>query len=232
MPADRRWIKKNCCPLQGRKPRAFGIPLIPADQRAQTSSAGVEGAKSEVAGREVKLFVIQGIVGNVHLAVKAAKRAVAVENRRRIVVNAGGTFFEEGSDDHDPMLARGRGNFLAGRAGNRFGQVEQRMILALAEILGLKKLRQADDLGPASGSVGKPGDGFFQILLRLWPAGHLHQSHAKFFRRHALSKPPTNNIAGEKLSALSGQLSAKAQPHPGWNFDLRRPFLLRREGAL
>ncbi len=34
MPADRRGIEKQLCALQGGEPRAFGIPLVPADQRA------------------------------------------------------------------------------------------------------------------------------------------------------------------------------------------------------
>jgi hypothetical protein len=48
------------------------------------------------------------------------------------------------------------------------------MILALAEILCLEKLRQADHLRAASGSVGNAADGFFEILFRLRAARHLH----------------------------------------------------------
>ena len=59
------------------------------------------------------------------------------------------------------------------------------MIFALAEILRLKKFGQADDLGAAPGGVGNAAEGLLQILFRLRAARHLHQGHAKFFRRQA-----------------------------------------------
>src|SRR5208282_4482337 len=85
------------------------------------------------------------------------------------------------------------------------------MILALAEILRLKKLRQADDLRATSDGVGNPGYGLFEILLGLWAARHLHQCDAKFLRGHAL---PTsaNKYSRRKLSARSRQRSVKPLP--------------------
>src|SRR5208337_5638534 len=53
MPADRRGIKQNARSLQCREARRFGIPLVPANQRAQLSGGGVEGLESEIAGREI-----------------------------------------------------------------------------------------------------------------------------------------------------------------------------------
>src|SRR5262249_34713817 len=37
MPADCGGIKENVCSLKGREPRAFGIPLVPANQRAHAA---------------------------------------------------------------------------------------------------------------------------------------------------------------------------------------------------
>ena len=85
-----------------------------------------------------------------------------------------------------PMLARGGGKFFAGGAGNWFSQIEQRMIFALAEILGLKEFGQADDLRAASGSVGHTLEGLGEILFGLWAARHLHQGHTKFIRRQGV----------------------------------------------
>src|SRR5581483_8138134 len=62
MPADRRRIKQNVCPLQRGQTRAFGIPLVPANQRADFSKGGVKRAEAEVPGRKVELFVVEGIV--------------------------------------------------------------------------------------------------------------------------------------------------------------------------
>src|SRR6266478_407744 len=76
MPSDGRGIKKNACSLQRREARAFGIPLVPADEGAELSGGGVEGLEAEIAGSEIKFFVVKRIVGNVHLAVDAAQHAI------------------------------------------------------------------------------------------------------------------------------------------------------------
>src|ERR1700691_5570829 len=59
------------------------------------------------------------------------------------------------------------------------------MIFALAEILSLKELRQADDLRAAPGGVGHALKSFLQIFFRLRSTRHLHQSYSKFVRGHA-----------------------------------------------
>src|SRR5580658_601361 len=158
MPADGGRIKKNGCALQGRQPRAFRIPLVPTNKRAQATGAGVERAKTKVSRSEIKLFIVERIVGNVHLAVEAAERTVTVEDRGRVVVNAGGPLLKQRGDQHHSVVSRCRSQSLTGRTGNRFGQIEQRMILALTEILSLKKFRQADHLRTASGSVSHAAD--------------------------------------------------------------------------
>src|SRR5579872_3692472 len=72
VPADCCRIKKNLRALQCRQPCALGIPLIPADERAKFSGAGVERTESEIAWSEIKLLVVEGVVGDVHLAVEPA----------------------------------------------------------------------------------------------------------------------------------------------------------------
>src|ERR1700687_4994998 len=62
MPSDGRGVKKNACSLQCREARAFGIPLVPADERGEFSGGGVEGFEAEIAGSEIKFFVVQRIV--------------------------------------------------------------------------------------------------------------------------------------------------------------------------
>ena len=121
------------------------------------------------------------------------------------------------------MLAGGRGELLAGGTGNRFSQVEQGVILALAEVLRLEEFGQADDLGAASGGVGYAFESFLQILFWFGAAGHLHQGHAKFVRGHSFS-PLRNNIASETRASGVGYRAA-ARP-------LSKTALLFLEAAL
>jgi hypothetical protein len=51
--------------------------------------------------------------------------------------------------------------------------------------LGLKKLRQTDDLSSELGGFLDPAQGFLKILLWFRSAGHLHQSNPEFLWRHA-----------------------------------------------
>src|SRR5579884_1367019 len=72
VPADRSGIKENLRALQGGEARSLRIPLVPANQRTDFSRLRVERAEAEIAGGEVKLFVIKRVVRNVHFAVKPA----------------------------------------------------------------------------------------------------------------------------------------------------------------
>src|SRR5260370_12787456 len=80
MPADAGGIENHVCAAESREARAFGIPLIPANLHANARVPGVEIRKAEIARREVKFFVVQRIVGNVHLAVFAEKRSVSIQH--------------------------------------------------------------------------------------------------------------------------------------------------------
>jgi len=58
------------------------------------------------------------------------------------------------------VLAGGGGEFFAGGAGDRFGQIEEGVVFALAEVLRLEKLGEADDLRASAGCVGDALEGF------------------------------------------------------------------------
>src|SRR5208283_4231622 len=79
MPADRRGIKEHVRALQRRQARALGIPLVPAHQRTEFGVISCESLKPKIARREVKLLVIQRVVGNVHLTIDALQLAFAVK---------------------------------------------------------------------------------------------------------------------------------------------------------
>jgi hypothetical protein len=108
------------------------------------------------------------------------------------VVDAGSALLEERCNQHDSVLFRGRGKFARRRTRNRFGEIEERMIFALAEILCLEKFREADDLGAASSRVGNAFQSFRKILVGIRAAGHLYQGYAEFVRGHAISSLPIN----------------------------------------
>src|SRR5262249_40872911 len=151
--------------LERRKPRPFRIPLVPANQRAELSRTRVEGAKTEITRSEIELLVVKGIVGDVHFAIEPAKGAVAIKDCRCVVVDARRTFFEQGSDQYDAVTpGRGR-QFFGAWPWNGLGQIEQRVIFALTEVLGLKQLRQADNSRAASSRVGNTAQGLFEILF-------------------------------------------------------------------
>jgi hypothetical protein len=57
------------------------------------------------------------------------------------------------------------------------------VVFALAEILRLKKFREANHLNAASGSVGDALESLGEILLGLGAARHLDERDAKFFWR-------------------------------------------------
>ena len=135
MPADRRGIKQNLRPLQRRETRAFGIPLVPANQSADLCVFRLPRFETEIAGCEIELFEVQRVVGNVHLAVDAEQRTVGVDDRRRIVIDAGRPLFEQGGNDHDLVLLRELLKRGGAFARDRFGEPEVFMVRALAEIL-------------------------------------------------------------------------------------------------
>src|SRR5271166_4549059 len=107
------------------------------------------------------------------------------------------------------------------------------MVLALAEILSLKKFRQADDLRAPSGGIGRATQGLFQILLRLRPARHLDQGYAKFLRRQV----PTSRFQYSRKTTASSHLSAlsfQCYIHIDLEFggrDSTTSFLMLREDA-
>jgi len=106
MPADGGGIEENLGPLHRGETGSFGIPLIPANQNADFAIAGLPGAEAEVARCEIEFFVEQRIVGNVHLPVQAEERAVGIDDRGGVVINARGAFFEQRSDDYYSIVFR------------------------------------------------------------------------------------------------------------------------------
>jgi hypothetical protein len=177
MPADRGGIEKHFGALQRSEAGALRVPLIPADERAHAAECGISGAESEIAGREVVLFVVQGIVGDVHLAIDACDASVERDRHRGVVVESRSAPLKERCDDDNARLARNLSQRLSGRAGDGFRKIEEVKIFALAEILSAKQLGQTDDVCSETSSLPDVADRRLQVYVRVGAHAHLNQTH-------------------------------------------------------
>ena len=57
--------------------------------------------KAEIAWREVELFKVERVVGNVHLAVHPFQLSVVAEDHGGVVIQALRALLEKRTDDHD-----------------------------------------------------------------------------------------------------------------------------------
>src|SRR4029077_10500393 len=89
MPADGGWIEEDFGSLQRRQPRRLRVPLIPADEHADSPVARVEGAEAQVAGCKIIFFEVERIVGNMHLAIEPEQAAVSVQHSGGVMGDAG-----------------------------------------------------------------------------------------------------------------------------------------------
>src|SRR4029077_3265433 len=149
MPADTRGIENHLSALESGQARTFGIPLIPTNLNADASISGIEIGEAEIAGREIKLFVVERIVGDVHLAVFAEERAVGIEDGASVVINASGPAFEEGNDQDDFQFFRNLRERVGGGAGDGFREIEKIGVFGAAKIFAAKEFIHADDLRAA-----------------------------------------------------------------------------------
>ena len=90
MPADSGGIKQYMRPLHSGEACRFRIPLIPADELPQRAELRIKSFEAQIAGSEIIFFVIERVVGNMHLAVHSHLPPVRVEHNAGIVINPGG----------------------------------------------------------------------------------------------------------------------------------------------
>src|SRR5262249_40907357 len=132
--------------------------------------------KTEIARREIKLLVVERVVGDMHLAIFPEHFSAGIDDRSSVVVEAGSALFEKRGHDYDLELAC---QFFQGSGRgprNFFGQVEIIVLLGLAEILRTKELRQTNDLRALLGRLANESDRVREVLLRVRSARHLDES--------------------------------------------------------
>src|SRR5579859_3251025 len=176
MPTNGGGIEENVCALKGSQAGAFRVPLVPADERADAAGVSVKGLEAEIAGGEVKLFVVERVVRDVHLAIEAVDAAVGIEDDGAVVVEAAGAALKERDDEDDLAFAGDYGQRFRSRAGHGLREIEERGVFALAEVLCTKKLGQADDLRALLRGRAHLFCGPAKIVVRVGGAGHLNQA--------------------------------------------------------
>ena len=113
----------------------------------------------------------------------------------------GARFSKSGRHDHD--VVRIAAIAVAGRRSGqpRLGQVEQRDVFALAEVLRLEELGQANDLGAALGGFGNAIQRFGHVVGRFGPARYLHQGDGELVEHLFLQV--CDSIDGDAASYVS-----------------------------
>ncbi len=178
MPADRGGIEEHVRALHGGDARTFRIPLVPADEGADLADGGVERLEAEIAGGEVKLLVIERVVGDVHLAIEPGEGAVFVQDGGGVVIKPGRAALKERGDDDDFFFAGDCAEAFGAGTGDGLGEIEERGVFALAEILRAKELGQADDVRAFAGGFADFVGGLIEIGIGIGAAGHLDQADA------------------------------------------------------
>ena len=103
------------------------------------------------------------------------ERAVGIEDRSRVVIEAGGALLEERRDQHDFILAGSGGELFRACSGDGLRKIEQSGVFALAEILRLEEFGQADDVGAFACRFRNAIERLGQIVGGLGAARHLDQ---------------------------------------------------------
>lgn len=86
-----------------------------------------------------------------HLSILAQERAVLFEDDGGVVIQAGGTAFEQGADDDHAVLFGQCAKAFGAGAGDRLGEVEFVHRLVLAEVRAVVQFLQQDQLGTLGG---------------------------------------------------------------------------------
>jgi hypothetical protein len=175
VPADGGGEEEDLGAFEGGEAGAFGIPLVPADEGADGAGGGAGGFEAEVAGGEVELFVVERVVGDVHLAVEVGDGAIFFDGDGGVVVQARRSPFEKAGYEDDAGLAADAGEDIGGGAWDGLGEIEEGVFFALAEVLGTEELREADEGGSLAGGFVDALGGLVEVDAGVRIAGHLNE---------------------------------------------------------
>src|SRR5690242_6682296 len=145
-PTGRRRVEDDLGAGQAERPPALGeVPLV-ADVDADPAHRGVEHRVAEVARTEVVLLPEAFHLRDVVLAVLAEERAVRVDDRGGVVVDALLLGLVDRHDKHHLVLARDIAHQPdGGPVGDRLGPGVPLRLLHLAEVRAIEEFLQAGD---------------------------------------------------------------------------------------
>ena len=124
-----------------------------------------------------------------------------------------------GPDDEedDLELFRDRAERVGGRPGNRLGELEELVVLGLAEIRAAEEFLEADDLRPAARRIANPFNGMRQVGRGVRGGALLDQAERHCARcRHGLKI-----VAPEPGGACN--CSRRRDVLLVWNLPVERP---------
>ena len=174
--ADGGGIDEDVGAGKGHEACALGVPLVPADLHAEASDGGLYGLEAEVAGGEIELLVVGGVVGDVHLAMYAGDAAILLKDDGGVVVEPCGTALEEAGDEHDSVFTRERAIERGGGPGDGLCQVEELHILCLTEVGRVVQFLQHDELSATGCDVSDGGSDARAVVIGGGGAGVLDES--------------------------------------------------------
>ena len=100
-PTDCRRVEQDLRARQRQQTGGFRKPLIPTDKYADFADTGINRPETCVSRGEIILFVIAGIIRNVHFTIAARQAAITIENYCSIVVKASSSSFKyRANNDH------------------------------------------------------------------------------------------------------------------------------------
>src|SRR5512143_8686 len=138
MPSNRGRVEDYAGASERGQPRAFRIPLVPADQSTDLSNRRIEGAEAQIPWCEVVLLKVGRIIRDVHFAIDSRHSAFAVYDYCAVVIEPGGSTFKDWRDDGNFLLASDSSERFGRFPGHRLCKIEECNILALAKILRTK----------------------------------------------------------------------------------------------
>ena len=184
IPADRGRIQEQVGSGQGHQARAFGIPLVPADQHAELADRCLDRLEAEVARGEVELLVEGRIVRDVHLAIDAGDRARAVKDDGGVVIEPRSTTLEQRADHDQAQFLGQRADAFGRRARNGLGTVELIDAFVLAEIRAVVQLLQQHQLRTGARGLAQADLDGVQIGRGAAVVGFLQQGNLEGLRAH------------------------------------------------
>ena len=162
--------KSDLGALERGDARALRVPLRPSRRACRWGRRRSSWAwKAQVAGGEVKLLVVERIVGDVHLAIDRCDVVglvgCVIENGGSVVVQPRCAALEEARNHHEVVFADDLAQRSGGRAGDGLGCCEAGVVFARAEVLRAEELRQAEQFSPAKRGFADASDGFVEVRL-------------------------------------------------------------------